>query len=268
MTNFFRILTAAMLLPALACAQQSGAAQAKLAPGGHPDLSGVWTYAIDLAPVALKKEVNGKVTVQKLDQSARHGDATSVRGALPSTPKPSYKPEFQAKVKDLEAQESKLDPVFYCGKPGAPRIGSPRKIVQLPTETIFFYEDISGDPYRIIATDGRAHRARANPTHYGDSVGRWEGDVFVVDARNFVEDTWFGEDGYFHSDALRVVERLWKDGPNLVWQATVEDPKVLARPWTMPPRLIKPSTEALEESPKCVETDGAKLLNNDHHGQR
>ena len=92
--------------------------------------------------------------------------------------------------------------------------------------------------------------------------------MFVVDVRNFVEDTWFGEDGYFHSDELRVVERLWKDGENLVWQATVEDPKVLTAPWVMPPRLIKPSKDSLEESPKCVETDGPKLLNSDHHLQR
>jgi len=48
----------------------------------------------------------------------------------------------------------------------------------------------------------------------------------------------------------------------------VEDPKVLASPWTAPPRLVKPSTEPLEESPKCVEADGKLLLNNDHHGQR
>src|SRR5215470_12744313 len=47
-----------------------------------------------------------------------------------------------------------------------------------------------------------------------------------------------------------------------------EDPAVLAAPWVMPPRLIKPSKDVLEESPKCVETDGAKLLNDDHHGQR
>ena len=92
----------------------------------------------------------------------------------------------------------------------------------------------------------------------------------MVDVRNFVDDTWFGEDGYFHSpDALRVIERLWKDGENLVWQATVEDPRSC---W--PPRgscrrvLVRPSTESLEESPKCVETDGCKLLNNDHHLQR
>jgi hypothetical protein len=149
-----------------------------------------------------------------------------------------------------------------------PRIGSPRKIVQLPNETIFFYEDISGDPYRIIPTDGRPHRANANPSHYGDSVGKWDGDVFVVDVRNFVDDTWIGEEGYFHSPELHVTERLWKDGENLVWQAVVEDPVVLTTRWVMPARLVKPSTEALEESPKCVETDGPKLLNDDHHGQR
>jgi hypothetical protein len=133
---------------------------------------------------------------------------------------------------------------------------------------IFLYEDISGDPYRIIPTDGRPHRANANPSHYGDSVGRWERDVLVVDARNFVEDSWFGEDGYFHSAEMRVIERLWKDGENLVWQATVDDPVVLTTPWVMPPRLVAPSTDRLEESPKCVETDGAKLLNSDHHLQR
>jgi hypothetical protein len=239
-----------------------------LAQKNHPDLSGIWSYAIDRAPAALKKEANGSVTIRTIDQSARHGNTSSIRGVLPSTQEPSYKPEYQAKVRQLSDHESKLDPVFYCGKPGIPRIGSPRKIVQLPTETIFFYEDISGDPYRVIPTDGRPHRVNANPSHYGDSIGKWDGNVFVVDVRNFVDDTWMGEDGYLHSSDMRVTERLWRDGENLVWQATVEDPMVLAKPWVMPARLIKPSTEPLEESPKCVETDGPKLLNDDHHGQR
>jgi hypothetical protein len=265
---FFSVVACGILIPGVALAQQTSGASGKGASAAHPDLSGVWSYAIDRAPAALKKEVNGTVTILRIDQSARHGDATSVRGVLPSTPKPSYKPELQSKVKELFDHESKTDPVFYCGKPGVPRIGPPRKIVQLTNEMIFLYEDISGDPYRIIPTDGRAHRANANPSHYGDSVGRWEGDVFVVDVRNFVEDTWFGEDGYFHSDAMRVTERMWKDGDNLIWQATVDDPSVLTAPWTMPARVTKPSMEPLDESPKCVETDGHKLLNNDHHLQR
>src|SRR5262245_13385199 len=208
---FFGVFSCAILFQGTAHAQ-------------HPDLSGVWTYAIDRAPSALKKEVNGAVTLRTIDQSARHGDASSIRGVLPSTPKPSYKPAYQARVNELADNEIKLDPVFYGGNPGLPRIGPPRKIVQLRNETIFFYEDISGDPYRIIPTDGRSHRANANPSHYGDSVGKWEGSVFVVDAGNFVEDTWFGEDGYFHSSEMRVTERLWKDGANLVWQATVQAP--------------------------------------------
>jgi hypothetical protein len=259
MTNRILALVAcAVLVQSVVSAQQAR----------HPDLSGVWSYAIDRAPAALKKEVNGQVTIHKIDQSARHGDASTIRGVQPSTPRPMYKPEHLAKVKDLADHESRTDPVFYCGKPGVPRIGPPRKIVQLQKETIFFYEDISGDPYRIIPTDGRPHRQYPNPSAYGDSIGKWEGDVFVVDVTGFGDDTWFGEDGYFHTDAMHVVERIWKDGDNLVWQATVQEPNVLAMPWVMPARLLKPSTDSLEESPKCVESDGAKLLNDDHHLQR
>jgi hypothetical protein len=261
--SFFCLLTAAVLLPSGAVAQQNAKAAAT-----HPDLSGVWAFGIDLPPTALKKTVNGATSIKTIDQSARRGAKDPVPGALPFTAAPSYKPEFQAKVKYLSDNESKTDPVFYCGKPGVPRIGSPRKIVQLPNEIIFFYEDISGDPYRIIPTDGRPHRTGANPSAYGDSVGHWEGNTLVVDVTNFVEDTWFGENGYLHSDAMHVTERLWRNGPNLVYQATVEDPGVLTAPWTGAPRVVKPSDDPLEESPKCVEDDGRRLLNNDHHGQR
>ena len=259
---------AAVVVSGLAFGQTSQKVAAPRAAGGHPDLSGVWLYSVDLPPSSLKREEAGKVSVKGIDSSGRRAPAKPVAGALPFAAAPSYKPEFQAKVKDLFDHESKTDPVFYCGKPGIPRIGTPRKIVQLPNETIFLYEDMSGDTYRVIPTDGRPHRADANPSHYGDSVGRWEGNVFVVDVTNFVDDTWFGEGGYFHSDAMHVTERFWRDGENLVYQATVEDPKVLAGPWTMAPRVVKPSTEPLEESPKCVESDAHLLINNDHHGQR
>src|SRR5439155_25360445 len=123
----------------------SGTAAVRRAPDGHPDLSGNWTYAIDVAPVALKKVTDGKATTIHIDQSARHRPVENVPGALPWTKAPSYKPEFQAKVADLEAHQSKVDGVFYCGRPGVPRIGSPRKIIQLPGEFVFLYEELSGD---------------------------------------------------------------------------------------------------------------------------
>lgn len=244
------------------------AATAPRTPDGHPNLSGIWAYAIDLPPVALKKEINGKVSTTEIDQTAARPARMSVPGALPFTPAPAYKPQFQQKVKDLFDNESKTDEVFYCGKPGVPRIGPPRRIIQLPGEVVFFYEDISGDPYRIIPADGRAHRKNANPSYYGDSVAHWDGDTLVVDVTNFLENGWFGEGGYFHTDAMHVTERLWRVGENLAWQATVEDPNVLAAPWVMPPRLITPSNDPLEESPPCVEDDAHRLLNSDHHQQR
>jgi len=287
MTHHFRPLAfaapAALLLPVLVLSQRGGSVPAKpaaatsarakirRAPDGHPDLSGMWTFAIDLPPGPLTKVVDGKVTTTKLNQAARHRASNDVPGALPWTKAPEYKPEFQEKVKYLSANESKLDSVFYCAKPGVPRIGSPRKIVQLPKEMIFLYEDISGDPYRIIPTDGRKHRENADPTYYGDAVGHWEGDTLVVDSTNFVEDTWFGENGYFHSDKMHVIERLWLTPDNdLAYQATVDDPGVLAKPWTDFARVVPPAPpgDTMDESPPCKDDDGDKLRNLDHHLQR
>ncbi|HXU18994.1 MAG TPA: hypothetical protein VN788_00265, partial [Verrucomicrobiae bacterium] len=164
--SFVPIFAAMILLATSAAAQQSAdtnrqsasatSTQTNRTADGHPDLSGIWAYSIDLPGGALQKEsANGSVEIEKVDLSGRHAAKIAVPGALPSTPAPSYKPEYQAKVKYLFDNEAKVDEVFFCGKPGVPRISSPRKIVQLPNEVIFFYEDISGDPYRIIPTDGR-----------------------------------------------------------------------------------------------------------------
>ena len=238
----------------------------------HPDLSGVWAFVVDLPPIALKRETNGTAVIAKLPKGIVATGA--VPGALPFTKAPTYKPELQAKLKDTFDHENRTDPVFYCGKPGTPRIGVPRKIVQSPNEVIFFYEDISGDPYRIIpvvsskAEVAKKHRVNGNPSAYGDSVAYWDGGTLIVEATNFDDTTWFGEGGYFHTDAMRVTERLWKIDGNLAYQATVEDLNVLTAPWTMAARVVKPSDDPLQESPRCVEDDGKRLLNNDHHVQR
>src|SRR5215472_8201581 len=97
----------------------------------HPDLSGTWLFSIDLPPIALKKQTNGQTSIKGIDASGRRPAAEKVTGALAYTDAPVYKPEFRAKVKDLLDHESKTDQVFYCGRPGVPRIGPPRRIVQL-----------------------------------------------------------------------------------------------------------------------------------------
>ena len=235
----------------------------------RPDLSGMWTYSVDLPHSALKVEKNGQsAQVKEVDLSGRWVQPKDLPGALAWKAAPSYKPEYLAKVKDLDEHQSKTDPVFYCGRPGVPRIGPPRRIIQMPNEVVFLYEDMSGDAYRVIPTDGRKHREDANPSYYGNGVAHWELKVLVIDSKDFVDDTWIGERGYFHSDAMTVTERIWRQGLDLVYQTTVTDPNVLTEPWVMSPRIVHPTTEPLEESPACKEQDAGLLINNDHHGQR
>ena len=89
----------------------------------------------------------------------------------------------------------------------------------------------------------------------GWSVGHWEGDTLVVDVTSMIDQTWFDRAGNFHSDALHVVERYTPMGPNhLLYEATIEDPNVFTRPWTISLplyRRIEPNVELMEF--KCVE---------------
>jgi hypothetical protein len=66
----------------------------------------------------------------------------------------------------------------------------------------------------------------------GDSRGHWEGETLVVDVGNNNDQTWFDASGDFHSDALHIVERYTRTGPDTIsYEATIEDPKVFTRAW-------------------------------------
>ena len=89
----------------------------------------------------------------------------------------------------------------------------------------------------------------------GLSIGRWEGDTLVVDVTDQVDKTWFDRAGNFHSDELKVTERYTPMSPyHMMYEATIEDPKVFTRPWKirMPLyRRMEPNVQLLEF--KCVE---------------
>ena len=82
-------------------------------------------------------------------------------GAFPAPDRPSYKPEVMAKVKDLTERQVEEDPILRCLSPGVPRIGPPDKIVQQENQIVFLYDDVNGNFFRVIPTDGRSqHLAR------------------------------------------------------------------------------------------------------------
>ena len=89
----------------------------------------------------------------------------------------------------------------------------------------------------------------------GWSNGRWEGETLVVDVTSLNDQTWFDRAGNFHSDALHVVERYTpRSADTLMYEATIEDPKVFSRPWkiSMPLyRRVEKNARILEY--KCVE---------------
>ena len=49
--------------------------------------------------------------------------------------------------------------------------------------------------YRQIHTDGRSLPVDPDPAWYGYSIGKWEGDTFVVDSVHFNDETWFDRAG-------------------------------------------------------------------------
>ena len=82
----------------------------------------------------------------------------------------------------------------------------PFKILEVPGMVAILYEAIQG--YRQIFTDGRALPRDPNPAWMGYSVGRWEGDVFVVESSGFNDDVWLDNKGHPATGALRVTERF------------------------------------------------------------
>jgi hypothetical protein len=231
---------------------------------GHPDFSGVWnagnpSIRTDQSSVKVLLPLAG--VNQDKDNVFAALDRISVTERAKDPNKPPYKPELLAKVKDLEVRQSQEDPAFYCKPAGVPRMGPPAQIIQLPDKLVFLY---GTNLFRLIPINA-SHRTDIDTSYMGDSVAEWDGETLVVDVNNLNDDTWLGPDGYFHSEAIHVIERLTRTGDAMRYEVTVEDPNVFTRPWTMNPRTLRLGNRPLEEGPPCVEKDAEHLVTLDHH---
>lgn len=248
------------------------AAQAKPTPraaDGHPDLNGYWESP--LLPKGAHVDAEGNIDINV--PRSKGGTGLVIPVTLPphhvDPNPPPYKPELLAKVKDLADHEVDMDPAFHCIPRGTPRSGPPQQIVQTPKVTMFLYQIDGGTGdqpglFRLIPTDGRPHRTDVDPSYYGDSIGHWEGDTLVVDVNQLSDETWLaGVDegtGYFHSDVTHVIERLTRKGDTLIWEATVEDPKVLTKPWVMTPQTKILTDDMVYQQPICDEREAKHIV--------
>jgi hypothetical protein len=245
-------------------------------PGGRPDLNGNWVGVTGSTfRVAFPSGEAGKGSINVgiasaaergfLNQQGRETVGAATRPAGSRANQPVFRdPDELKRADERYAIGNKTDKVAACGHPGLPRVGAPNKIVQTDKELVFLYSDLAGMVWRVVPTDGRGFRDRVDPSFYGDSIGRWQGDTLVVEARGFIDETWFGEYGYTHSDQMKVIERFTRNGNTLTWQATVEDPVMLAKPWVKSPVVLQYTDVQIEEPLTCVPTS----YDQGHHQQR
>jgi len=239
---------AALQIGATPASGQGDLYKAPRTADGKPNLNGIW-QALNTANWDLQTH------------AARGGPvALGAVGAAPAGPgvvegeEIPYLPEAAAKKKENFQNRLSADPEIKCYLPGVPRatyMPYPFQIVQTPKHIMVAYEFAGAA--RTIFMD----KAPPSPTDswMGHSVGRFEGDTLVVDVTSFTDQTWLDRAGNFHSDALHVVERYTPRSPDaLTYTATIEDPKVFSRPWTisMPLyRRLEKNAQVLEF--KCVE---------------
>jgi len=187
-------------------------------PDGRPDLSGVWSGGGPVGDLA---------------------DGVAKGETIPLLP--------EAK-KIMDARQAKDDPEANCLPTGIPRIAPyPWRIVSTPTHIFFLFEG-NIHSYRQIFVDGRKHPDDPDPTWYGHSIGRWEGDTLVVDTIGFNDKFWFDFRGHPHTEKLHTIERYTRtDLGHLENKVTIDDPGAYSRPFTVTfTARLRPGEELME----------------------
>jgi hypothetical protein len=210
---------------------------------GRPDMQGWW-----------QSPLGGTQNIEEHGRTPATQPGKSLIVDPPSGLIP-YQPWAAAQIK--ENVKTYVEPNAACFPSGSPRsIYTPGgfQIRQTPGYVVMLFDRAHN--YRIIPTDGRPRVGI--PLWQGEPRGRWEGDTLVVDIVKQNARSWLDQQGRFGTDALHVVEQFsFVDEDTLHFQATIDDPNVYSRPWTMALPLKrdkrKPRFEFVEDA--CFEGD-------------
>jgi hypothetical protein len=142
-----------------------------------------------------------------------------------------------ARAVSADRRDNNMEPHTRCKPSGGPRqFLTPYgvEIVELPELQRVFILDIGGPhTFRTIYTDGREHPKDYSPTYYGHSVGKWEGDTFVVDTVGFNERIWIDRGNAPHTEKLHLIEKFTRTDMNsMTYDLTVDDPGAYTTTWT------------------------------------
>jgi hypothetical protein len=193
---------------------------------GKPDLTGVYNFGGGGAP------------------GGGRGAAPGGRAAAPASPELKPGMEKYRVVRGPNDAGALSDCMPIAG-PAAFTVPYQFQILQTPAYTMILHE--YPGIFRIVPTNGATHPVDPDPTWLGDSVGRWDGDTLVVDTVGFNTRTELS--GFKHSEGLHIVERFSRpDFDTLQYDATLEDPNVFVRPWTVSRSFpLRPDLNKIDE---------------------
>jgi hypothetical protein len=242
----------------IAAGANTALAQQQRAPArinGKPNLNGIWQVLNNSAHWNL--EAHAAEQLKDFWRLGAIGAIPAGQSVIDGDGKIPYLPEALAKRDENRAGWPKTDPEAACYLPGLPRatyMPYPFQIVQGDGDIMFVYSFANANR-AVHMTDIRTLDEVPTDFWMGWSNGRWDGDTLVVEVIANDDRTWLDRAGNHHSNQLTVTERYTLLDPNRIqYQATMEDPQVYARPWTISVILYRhtePNAELLEF--KCVE---------------
>jgi len=256
----FRIAIAALMtVPALACvhtaaAQEgggrtretsfppidSGKWHGKRLRDGQPDIEGHWSNTIGNHNNFTDPQggIPGDPSRRARPNTTREQRAPSrvsdpPDGQLPFQPWARAKQEEFLKFFHDPKQPQYVEPLARCAPAGVPKsfMWHGYEIRQYPGYVVFLFD--SGT--RIVHLDGKPHLPNSIKLWNADSRGRWEGNTLIVDVTNNNGKARLGRTGEFYSENARIEERYVFDngGKRYNYVATITDPTVFTRPWTV-----------------------------------
>ena len=248
-----------LLVPALAGAQgqerkfveaRGSVKPVPLPPGGptprmadgKPDLSGVWFDG-----------PTGKANAWSVDR-----EEGPKQDPIPWQPWAKAKRDAMTRV-ELELSSANVN----CTPVGTPWMFTDNAYAhQISTKPGLFIHLIeNNNRWQVVRTDGRPHKPKEEqePLFYGDQTAKWEGDTLVIDSVS-IDTRAQIVDGWFHSEELHVIERIRRPSKNyLEYQYTIEDPKVLSKPWTSAWKTLSLGNEDLTEN-FCTNNENVEQL--------